>query len=333
MVRTRFPGALYVHFENYRPGEIGFPNRDPNITLRWDSASGSVISPAKMKVVRTDKWAEDDALEPDVAQRFTFVFEVVFDGLDLFEQVNASRDVHVRVAIDNHVCTTMWKLTTKPNPYMTDIEGGNAHWLSTDLRTFQIQPGQTRFGAEFLESDSPFDFLDTVLDHFNAESNDSSPCSGRSRGFGQTRWNGRAGRGRSTSTTAIARCATSPAAPRRERARFFRMFNAVRTMLDYNSSTTCSVTWKAATRSLSGSWDQNHLDPVLQCAARHGQSVSADRQRGQPPRSKRKGGRVDLVPGCWLDINQTRHIATFRLRTALSQRQLLDFFAPVASRS
>jgi hypothetical protein len=317
---ARFPGALYVYFENYRPGEIGFPNRDPSITLRWDSASGSVISPAKMKVVRTDKWAEDDALEPDVAQRFTFVFEVVFDGLDLFEQVNASRDVHVRVAIDNHVCTTMWKLTTKPNPYMTDIEGGNAHWLSTDLRTFQIQPGQTKFGAEFLASDSPLDFLDTVLDHFNAESNDSShPFRKIPAGFESNplEWSRQVGDDR-VYNFAIAKVRYVANSTNAENVRvFFRMFNTVGTMLDYNSSTTYRRDVEGSNAiALLGKLGSGIISIPFFGAPRvtPGQSMKAQTDNAVNRHTIEAKGADESVWyfGCWLDINQTeKHIATF----------------------
>jgi hypothetical protein len=273
-----------------------------------------------MKVVRTDKWAEDDAVEPDVAQRFTFVFEVVFEGLDLFEQVNASRDVHVRVAIDNHVCTTMWKLTTKPNPYMTDIEGGNAHWLSTDLRTFQIQPGQTKFGAEFFESDSPLDFLDTVLDHFNAESNDSShPFRTIPTGFESNplEWSRAVGSDR-VYNFAIAKVRYVANSTNAENVRvFFRMFNTVGTMLDYNSSTTYRRDVEGSNAiALLGKLGSGIISIPFFGAPRvtPGESMKAQTDNAVNRHTIEAKGAAESVWyfGCWLDINQTeKHIATF----------------------
>jgi Galactose oxidase-like, Early set domain len=311
-----FPGAMYVFFECFLPGEIGYPSQKPTITLRWDSASGETIPANRFEFVLSDNWAEDNSLPPDSAQRFTFVYDAVFHQLKAFDDVNVSRDVHVRINLDHHVCTTTVRLTTTPNPFMTDVEGGNEQWLSTDLRVFQTKRGPTPFGVTFQDGDTPLEFLDKLLDHFTGAPNDNAhPFKAIPTGFESNplEWSLTSG-GDLVFNFAVAKVRYFANSVDAENVRvFFRLFNTVGTMLDFNTSTTYrrSGTGSNATPLL------GRIGPAIISIPFFGASRVTPSQAmttqtdGVNRRTIEAKGATESVQyfGCWLDINRLeKHI-------------------------
>lgn len=310
--KATFPGAMYVFFECFRPGEIGYPTRKPSITLRWDSPSGDQIPANRMELVLSDNWAEDNSLPPDAAQRFTFVYDAVFHQLNIFDDVDVSRDVHVRIRIDHHVCTTTLRLTTKPNPFMTDVEGGNEQWLSTDLRIFQTKRGPTPFGVTFQDAEGPLAFLDRLLDHFvEAPNNNSHPFKSIPTGFESNplEWSRTSG-GEPVFNFAVAKVRYRANTVDAEHVRvFFRLFNTVGTMLDFNTSTTYRRSGTGSNaRPLLGKIGPAIISIPFFGSPRVTPSIAMTAQSDDVNRRtiEAKGADESVQYfGCWLDINQT----------------------------
>ncbi|HYG11295.1 MAG TPA: hypothetical protein VD835_15210, partial [Pyrinomonadaceae bacterium] len=72
----------------------------------------------------------------------------------------------VVITMGGLTCQAQFRLMKKPNPYMND---GNPHWLSKDLRVFQISPEGFPKGSltQFAPGDTPETFLDKLLTEFD----------------------------------------------------------------------------------------------------------------------------------------------------------------------
>ncbi len=337
---TTFTSILRADFECFRPGELGFP--DPNIQtrLRWDSTSGNTIDSSLMEIVFTGFELENSALPPDVAQRITCVFDLVIKDIAIFDEVTmADRPFNARVRIGRNFADTLLELTTEPNPYMIDIEGGNEHWLSSDVRVFKIKPGQTKFdnSVTFNSGDTPLEFLNELLGQLNEEAADEPDANQHtfkklptaqddpdgvmelSQLVDGTFVNGIMVGGNPIFNFAIAKVRyVSNSTDISNVKVFFRLFNTVGTALEYNSQTTYRRAGSGAdTIALLGKVGPSIISIPFFAETRvtPGDSMTEQPDLNNTKSMDAKGATESIAYfGCWLDINQTTpQIPTFPL--------------------
>jgi hypothetical protein len=164
--------AFYVVVDGFTPAQLGItaatlmgmPNVAPAVALT-PSVPG-------MSVTATSLVAEDPSLGGGI-QRFTWVYEVNFTSSNGFPTATgAVTSVTLSASVTRVTSPVLTvsgsaiiQLIHEPNPYELD---GPVSWLSTDLRVFQINAGQSKFGAMIgtSSSDAPT-FIQQVITNLN----------------------------------------------------------------------------------------------------------------------------------------------------------------------
>lgn len=168
---ARFTNAFYVVMQDFLPHEVGSPPIPPTITFR--RPDGSAVPGMTAEFYQT--LYEDPALPADVTQRITFAFTIRFDSTAAFGAIPAameSQTITLRAVHGSHVCESPLVITKNPNPYMRD---GDVHWLSIDLRVFQIRPGMTRAGVTHGSgAGAPYTFIQALLAAYDGASPDDT---------------------------------------------------------------------------------------------------------------------------------------------------------------
>ena len=168
-----FEDAFYVIAEGFLPSELGVTQANPTpaqlagfapaVSLqRPDSSPTQQMSAEPRQLL-----LQDASLPPNLRQRFTFVYRVVFTGTDDFFVNGNPEDQTIAVTATKETRTASGSVVLfhQPNPYMTD---GSTSWLSTDVRVFQIEEGQPRFGFNIgADAAAASSFLQEVVDSFN----------------------------------------------------------------------------------------------------------------------------------------------------------------------
>ncbi|HTD36780.1 MAG TPA: LodA/GoxA family CTQ-dependent oxidase, partial [Candidatus Limnocylindrales bacterium] len=131
--------AFYVVVEGFTPSQLGITTANPNPAQLQAWAPAIAASPAvtDMSWKPTALLVEDPSL-PNAPQRFTFVYDMTFASTNGF--VAEILPVTLTATIQDVTRNGAIELIDQPNPYLVD---GPTSWLSTDLRVFQIQPGQS----------------------------------------------------------------------------------------------------------------------------------------------------------------------------------------------
>lgn len=135
--------ALYVVVDGFTAAELGVTAADlsgsPSIKPAFST------SPALNGITfdePTQLIAELPSLPANTTQRFTWVYPItVTDDSDF---TAALVTVALMASIGGSTANAIFELRQEPNPYEID---GQTHWLSTDLRVFQVKNGAGKFGA------------------------------------------------------------------------------------------------------------------------------------------------------------------------------------------
>jgi hypothetical protein len=167
--------ALYVTVDGFTPMELGITtvNPTPAQLQAWAPAFTESPTPTGMTIRPSALIAELPSL-PAQPQRFTFVYQVVFTNTNAF----TAEDIQVALTATTHATSghAVIDLVTQPNPYMVD---GPVSWLSTDVRVFQLQPGQSLPGLpSVVMGNSPNaapSFITNIIGAFNAHSSFGHP--------------------------------------------------------------------------------------------------------------------------------------------------------------
>jgi hypothetical protein len=165
---SEFDHAFFVIVEGYRPSQIGITTASPTQAQldAWapsatfaDAATGTAVP--GIETYATDLYLEVGDLE--VRQRITFQLGVRFTGTGMFPMEGVGderRPMRMTTVANGHTCTGAIELFRQPNPYMLD---GPTHWLSQDLRVFQVRPGGSQSGIAFPEGATPQSYLQSFL--------------------------------------------------------------------------------------------------------------------------------------------------------------------------
>lgn len=159
---ARFPNSFYVVMNGFLPHEVG-----PPPTVTFTRPDNSPVPGLTAELNQT--LYQNPTVPPDVQQRVTYLFTARFDSIQSFNEIAAgssTQTITMRASSGAHTGLAPLVLTKNPNPYMRD---GVQHWLSIDLRVFQITPGMSRANIVHGSSASaPFNFLQPLLNVFNA---------------------------------------------------------------------------------------------------------------------------------------------------------------------
>jgi hypothetical protein len=167
-----FDAAFYVVVDGFTANQLGItgasfagtPNVHPNIT------SAPFINGISLTATAL---SAPDQSQFDVIQPFTWVYQVSFSNDSSFPAMPGST---ILVTVTSSISSVSGPalsasgsadiiLTNEPNPYEQD---GPISWLSTDLRVFQINAGDSLFGEPMgnTAASAPT-FIQNVIDRLN----------------------------------------------------------------------------------------------------------------------------------------------------------------------
>ncbi|RZI40498.1 hypothetical protein EGT07_22925 [Herbaspirillum sp. HC18] len=168
---ANYPKAFYVIYDGFAPQELGSPIAPPNIALLFDGPQGPAVPGMNATYRQVDY--EDPARAPDLPQRITFTFDLHFTDSSAFNTFTETRTLFVKATHGVDLALAPMHLIKQPNPYMMD---GAVTWLSTDLRVFQMRPGQVRASVQQdnpdTNGDAPYQFIQALLARFNSTPTD-----------------------------------------------------------------------------------------------------------------------------------------------------------------
>ncbi len=243
---TEFPDSFYVIMDGFLPSELG-------ISLPIDPTDGLLYPDIVFRIsdgppltdieaIPQEILLEDSALPAGKRQRFTFKFGVRFLNNDPFLNGGTPvelQEVGLEANRSGYTCNGIINLINQPNPFMLD---GATHWLSTDVRVFQITEGQARFGHTIGNNEAAASaYIQDVLSTLNSNisagvtSFDSISTDQQASKLELSRSKG----GDRVFNFAIAKVRFSGKTINAEDVRvFFRMFNTVSTSMEFNAATT-----------------------------------------------------------------------------------------------
>lgn len=164
-----FEEAIFLFYEGFLPSEVDVPAKVPD--LSWSFSSGADVPGMRIELTRQGTQI-DPVSNPDTPQKFTFVYDVIFDNEQAFDGFgdDESRQVIVRTDLNGYVDTIVLTLMKKANPFMKD---GDPPWLSTDLRIHRATVGEVN------QAGGPSAYIGQLLDAFEAsgiaDDNESHP--------------------------------------------------------------------------------------------------------------------------------------------------------------
>jgi hypothetical protein len=147
--------AFYVVVDGFSPDELGFTAA----TMQKTPALNIAPLPAGMTIT-PQRLAFEDSTHLNRRQRLTWVYDISFTDTSAF--TSALLTVTLQASMSSVSATAHLYLITQPNPYEND---GEICWLSTDLRVFQIETGQSMFGAGM--GSDPSAFISQVIANLN----------------------------------------------------------------------------------------------------------------------------------------------------------------------
>jgi hypothetical protein len=168
-----YPESLYVIYDGFTPTSLSVPGASPSVQF-LTSISGGVIS--SISATLNSVHMEDPG-SPGVPQRISFTYDVHFTDGSAF--TTETRDIVVRASFAGLQDVAPVRLIKQPNPYMVD---GPVSWLSTDVRVFQLRPGQTVNAASGVtlqnpdtNANAPFAYIQGLLTELRSVGNSPAP--------------------------------------------------------------------------------------------------------------------------------------------------------------
>jgi murein tripeptide amidase MpaA len=308
--------AFYVFYDGFSPSELGLPAAEPNIRF-LSSIGGSAIN--TITSIKTNVVLEN-AGAPTTPQRIMFAYRVHFNNTSAFTA--EKRDIYVEASLGGITDVALMHLLNQPSPYMLD---GPVTWLSTDVRVFQLRPGQKAHNSSSVTlqdpntvADAPFNYIQALLTELRGFGNADAP-SFESLSSNELELSRTVG-GVRVLNFAVAkvryRANSQDAVDVRA---FFRTFNTMVSDLSYTSNTTAQMQnyrrTSAGTIPLLGinrffSGAGNQITSIPYFAERRVNTASQSMTAQLDNTNKRTlvhAGPVEAHTyfGCWLDFNQT----------------------------
>lgn len=169
-----YEAAFYVFYDGFSPNELGLPAAAPSI--RFLSAIGGAAI-TSITATKTDVVLEN-AGAPASPQRVMFEFRVHFNNTSAFTA--EKRDIILEASLGGITDVAQLHLLDQPSPYMLD---GPVTWLSTDLRVFQLRPGQKVHGSSAITlqdpnavASAPHDYIQALVTELRGYGNADAPA-------------------------------------------------------------------------------------------------------------------------------------------------------------
>jgi murein tripeptide amidase MpaA len=168
-----YPDSIYVIYDGFAPASLGVPGAFPTVQF-LDAINGAVIGSISATPTNT---ALENPGAPNTPQRITFTFEVDFvDGSAFTAE---TRDIYAEASFAGMKDIAPIRLIQQPNPYMVD---GAISWLSTDVRVFQLRPGQKVnssssivLGNPDMDANAPYTYIQNLLGEMRGHGNNAAP--------------------------------------------------------------------------------------------------------------------------------------------------------------
>ena len=157
--------AFYVVVDGFTPAELGVSASDLVGAPGTVPAFGTSITLSGITIgAPTQLVAEDPSLPAGVAQRFTWLYPISIANDSDFTAPLIS--VGLTASIGGVTAGAILELRQEPNPYEID---GQTHWLSTDLRVFQVKDSGSKFGATLSGTSltAASSFITQVIENLN----------------------------------------------------------------------------------------------------------------------------------------------------------------------
>lgn len=321
---ARFDNAMYVITRGLLPSELGITTANPtpaqlaamapSITItRSNGSSVPGMSAAPHALL-----LQDTSLPANLRQRFTFVYRIEFANVSGFQIGGVDTDQTLTVEANKAGFSSAGELRLlhQANPFMLD---GPTHWLSTDLRVFQIEQGQSRFGVTMGSTPAAAStFIKGVLNALNGSTASPHPFDQIATGQEASRLElSEQVNGQRVFNFAVARVRyRGDVLDANDVQVFFRLFTTGATGIDYDQGTTYRRSPTPSSEiSLLGIHNGDLV--TIPCYAEPRVDTTSVLLTTQTdPDNKRTisagTGEVTAYFGCWLDFNQTT--ARFPLR-------------------
>jgi hypothetical protein len=157
--------ALFITLDGFTPQELGITAATPTMPPSIKPALNVNPVPAQMEI-RAAQMSLEDPVHLIRRQRITWIYEVRFTSTGAFGFVGDTQTLNLTATMSGQAASASLLLIKQPNPFEID---GQTHWLSTDLRVFQINQGQSKFAATMgaTPADAPA-FIQQVVNNLNS---------------------------------------------------------------------------------------------------------------------------------------------------------------------
>jgi Zinc carboxypeptidase len=168
-----YDNAFYVIYDGFAPSSLGLPAAQPTIRF-LSSIGGSQIT--SISAIKTSVDLEN-AGAPTTPQRISFTYRVHFNNTSAFTA--EKRDIYVEAAFGGITNVALMHLMDQPSPYMLD---GSVSWLSTDVRVFQLRPGEKVHSSSAITlqdpnvvPDAPYNYIQELIAELRRYGNTDAP--------------------------------------------------------------------------------------------------------------------------------------------------------------
>jgi hypothetical protein len=315
--------ALYVIVEGYTAEQAGLtaanlanPPNKPQIAEPLKGIKATFVGPVL---------PEDASVPAKEVQRFTFPFELSFEGTNVFAGAPETLTVTAKFAPPKQPAVEAHApifLTAKPNPFILhgDVKAGYEWYLSADLRVFHMKGGDTRFGATLESGGTPRKaataFIQEVIENLNSDIAAAGPLFekiSQEEDVSETELalEPKDGSGNRLYNFALARVRMEDVAAAKDVGVFFRMWQAQQTNASFNANTiykSVENPEKVPISVIGVEGDEIVTIPFF-AAERVNTAVESMAKQTDPLNRRtikpdKLGAEAFAYFGCWLDINQ-----------------------------
>ncbi len=317
--------ALYVIVEGYTAEQAGLtaanlanPPHKPQIAEPLKGIKATFTGPVL---------PEDPSVPAKEVQRFTFPFELSFEGTSVFAGAPETLTVTAKFAPPGQPAVEAHApifLTAKPDPFILhgDIAAGYEWYLSADLRVFHMKDGDTRFGATLSSGGTPSKaatgFIKEVIENLNGDIAAAGPLFekiSQEEDVSETELalEPRDGAGKRLFNFALARVRLQDVAAAKDVGVFFRMWQAQQTNATFDPATiykSLTNPEKVPIPVLGAEGDEIITIPFFAAprvnTAAESMSQQTDPLNRRTIKPDKLGAEAFAYFGCWLDINQPK---------------------------
>lgn len=168
-----YDNAFYVIYDGFTPSALGVPGAEPSIRF-LSSISGTSLS--SISAINTNVDLENPGALT-TPQRVAFTFRIHFD--DTSDFTSEMRSIYVETTLNGITDVAQMHLINQPNPYMVD---GPVSWLSTDVRVFQLRPGEKIHSSSSVtledpdtNANAPYNYIQNLLTELRSYGNTDAP--------------------------------------------------------------------------------------------------------------------------------------------------------------